>query len=70
MKKISNKKLLLASTTVRVLDGDQLDGVGGAGGAVPTTTIYRRTAISNETIACRRGTVRANATARCILPPG
>ncbi len=67
MKKISNKKLSLVASTVRVLDGEQLEAVGGAGGgASPTTTVLHHKSVNAAAIACRPSGVR---TAMCVRPP-
>jgi hypothetical protein len=77
MKKISNKKLALVASTVRVLDGDQLEGAGGAG-AQPTTTVLRHGSLTPNGAACRSvnpaGAVcrrpSVNSAIVCRLPPG
>ena len=67
MKKISNKKLSLVASTVRVLDGEQLEAVGGAGGhAVPTTTVLHHKSVNAAAIVCRPSGFR---TAMCVRPP-
>jgi hypothetical protein len=68
MKKISNKKLSLVASTVRVLDGEQLEAAGGAGVAIPTTTVYRHSVAANAAATCRK--LSANfRTAMCVHPP-
>jgi hypothetical protein len=52
MKKLT-KKLSLKTQTVRVLSSPELDAVGGAGGGVPTTTIFRVSANGAVTAPCR-----------------
>ena len=64
MKKIS-KKLSLASQTVRVLSGNELEGVAG-GGAQPTTTVQRHSINAAAAIRCR---FTGFETALCIRPP-
>ena len=68
MKKISNKKLSLVASTVRVLDGEQLDALGGAGGgAQPTTTVlHHGRSVNAAAIVCRPSGFR---TAMCVRPP-
>ncbi len=57
MKKLSHKKLSLSTSTVRVLDGEQLDGAGGAG-------------VNTHTILIVRPTIAAAAAVRCVRPTG
>jgi hypothetical protein len=65
MKKIS-KKLGLASATVRVLSGDEIDNVGGAR-AIATTTVHR--SYDPAAVACRRHSGLSRETVMCVRPP-